>query len=501
MTQFAEGAVPFSYSDARSDEEAQDPASRLILVSNRVALPITEGPRQAGGLAVAVIAALKQRGGVWFGWSGKVGDQEPVASPHVIQRRRRTFVTLDLSTNDFQEYYNGFANRVLWPIFHYRVDLAEFTSVDLGGYLRVNARFADALSQFVAPHDIIWIHDYHFLPLAKELRSRGHRNRIGFFLHIPCPPPDILQALPQHAETVGALRYCDLVGVQTDQDADNLSRYFETLNGGSRRAANLFDFEGRRVRVGAFPVGIATAVYARAARNSIKSRLVEDLRASLTGRKLILGVDRLDYSKGIPHRIRAFGHFLDTNPEWLGKVTFLQLTPKSRVEVPEYAEMDREVSTLVGQINGRYGDPAWTPIRYVNRSYSRALLAGLYRAAEVGLVTPLRDGMNLVAKEYVAAQDPENPGVLVLSQLTGAAEALAGAVPVNPHEAEAVGAAIKTALEMPLAERRQRHQTMFQYLVENDIDRWAARFLAALEETDQQPSFFDGVLKLFSGRP
>jgi trehalose 6-phosphate synthase len=476
-------------------------APRLILVSNRVNVPLAGVPRTAGGLTVAVNAALKQREGVWFGWSGRVSKEGESPAAAVTLRRRRSYITLDLSENDFQEYYNGFANRVLWPVLHYRVDLAEFTAVDLTGYLRVNGRFADALSPFITPEDVIWVHDYHLLPLAKELRARGHNNPIGFFLHIPCPPPDIVEALPHHEETMGALSHYDLVGMQTEQDADNLSRYFAALGANSYRGPGLFEFEGRRVRVRAFPVAIATAVYARAARNSVKSTLVEELRGSLIGKRLILGVDRLDYSKGIKHRIQGFAHFLEKYPEWLGKVTFLQVTPKSRSGVPEYATMEQEVSALVGQINGRYGDPAWTPIRYVNRSYSRATLAGLYRSAQVGLVTPLRDGMNLVAKEYVAAQDPENPGVLVLSQFAGAAQELGGGpIIVNPHEPEGMAAAIKAALEMPLEERRDRFQYMYDHLAQNDIDRWAERFLSALGETREQPGLLGSLRQLFAAR-
>ena len=468
---------------------------RLIIVSNRVAVPDPEGPRQAGGLAVAVNAALKRREGIWFGWSGRISDED---TPTVVERRQLTFITLDLPAGDHQEYYNGFANRVLWPIFHYRTDLAEFTAIDLGGYLRVNARFADALARFVQPDDTIWVHDYHLLTLAKELRARGYDNPIGFFLHIPCPPPDILSVLPQHAETLGALSHYDLVGVQTEQDADNLGRYFAAQGGEPRRGEGIFEFNARRVQVRAFPVSIATRVYARAARNSARSLAVEELRDSLAGRLLILGVDRLDYSKGITHRIQAFGQFLENYPEWRSKVTFLQVTPKSRSAVPEYAEMEHAVNSLVGQINGRYGEPAWTPIRYVNRSFSRAALAGLYRSARVGLVTPLRDGMNLVAKEYVAAQQREDPGVLVLSQFAGAAAELDSALLVNPHETEAMAEAIKRALEMPIEERRERHAPMFAHLVENDIDRWAATYLEALHDSRQRMGILSGLRQLFA---
>ena len=474
---------------------------RLVVVSNRVAVPDPEGPRHAGGLAVAVNAALKRREGIWFGWSGEVSEDADQKPPRVIQRRQRGFVTIDLSSTDYQEYYNGFANRVLWPILHYRVDLAEFTSVELSGYLRVNARFADALSRFIRPDDWIWVHDYHLLPLAKELRARGHNNPIGFFLHIPCPPPDILMALPQHAETMATLGHYDLVGTQTEHDAENLRHYFEQLGASFHRGGSVFDIEGRRVQLRAFPVAIATRVYARTARSAIRSDFASEVKDSLNNRKLILGVDRLDYSKGIPHRIQGFGQFLDTFPQWRGNVTYLQVTPRSRSEVPEYADINETVNQLIGEINGRFGEPAWTPIRYVNRAYSRASLAALYRMASVGLVTPLRDGMNLVAKEYVAAQDPENPGVLVLSQFAGAAEELAdGALFVNPHEPEAMAAAIDTALQMPLADRQMRYRRMFRHLAGNDIDRWAERFLAALADSQQSPRLFDNLRQLFAVR-
>jgi trehalose 6-phosphate synthase len=473
---------------------------RLVVVSNRVAIPDPEGPRQAGGLAVAVNAALKHREGLWFGWSGEISDEGAENTPKVVERRQRSFVTINLSPTDYQEYYNGFANRVLWPILHYRVDLAEFTAVELGGYLRVNGRFADALSGFIRPDDWIWVHDYHLLPLARELRARGHDNPIGFFLHIPCPPPDILMALPQHAETMATLGHYDLVGTQTEHDAENLRHYFEQQGASFNRNRTSFDIDGRRVQLRAFPVAIATRVYARTARSAIRSDFANEVRDSLAGRRLILGVDRLDYSKGITHRIQGFSQFLDTYPDWRQHVTYLQVTPKSRSEVPEYADINQTVNTLIGEVNGRFGVPAWTPIRYVNRAYSRASLAALYRMAAVGLVTPLRDGMNLVAKEYVAAQNPENPGVLVLSQFAGAAEELDGALLVNPHEPEAIAAAIDGALKMPLAERQARHRRMYRHLAANDIDKWAERFLAALAESRQPATLFDNLRQLFQVR-
>lgn len=474
-------------------------ARRLILVSNRVAVPDTEGARRAGGLTVAIHAAQKLRDNVWFGWSGEVVNDDTPPPPSIVTRARRSFVLQDLPATDYQEYYNGFANRVLWPIFHYRVDLAEFSTVELGGYLRVNRLFANALSNFLKPDDVVWVHDYHLLTFARELRALGADPPIGFFLHIPCPPPDILLALPQHAETLGALTQYDLVGVQTERDAVNLGDYFEQALGATRRGNGVFERDGHRVQVRAFPVGIATNVYARAARCAARTQSVGDLRDSLGNKQLIMGVDRLDYTKGIPQRVNAFGHFLNRNPEWHERVTYLQVTPKSRTEVREYADLEHEVSALVGQINGAHAAPAWTPIRYLNKSFSRGILAGMYRAADVGLVTPLRDGMNLVAKEFVAAQDPDDPGVLVLSQFAGASEGMQGALIVNPHEPDAVADAIRTALEMPLAERQARWQPMFKYLQEHDIDRWAEDFLAALMSTRHSGGFREGIWRLFSG--
>ena len=461
--------------------------ARLIVISNRVAVPESASEFSAGGLAVAVQAALSGRDGIWFGWSGRV-TEEPDHEPTIRKVGGTTYIVLDLAPGDFNEYYNGFANRVLWPILHYRLDLAEFSRSDLSGYQKVNNYFADHLSRILKPDDIVWVHDYHLMPLARLLRERGHQNRIGIFLHVPCPPPDILTALPKHREIIGSLVAFDLIGLQTENDCENLSRYL--LRMGARRAPDAYHLEanGRRVTLGAFPVGIETARFERTARRAAATALIKETAESLAGRAMVMSVDRLDYSKGLPNRMAAIERFLSMYPEWRGRVTFLQIAPKTRSEIQEYAEIDRQVSTLAGQINGLHGDVTWTPIRYVNRVYSRAALAGLYRLAKVGLVTPLRDGMNLVAKEYVAAQNPLDPGVLVLSQFAGAAAELDGALIVNPHEPEAVAAAIRFALEMPLDARQARHQRMMEVLRRNDIHAWASKYLATLEQTRPTPA-------------
>ena len=468
--------------------------ARLIIVSNRVAVPDSPRTPLAGGMAVAVKAALKNCKGMWFGWSGRVAEG-PAESPQAVDVNKVTYVLIDLSKSDIQEYYNGLANSVLWPILHYRVDLQEFSRADASGYVRVNRMFADRLSALLNDDDVIWVHDYHLMLLGRELRSRGHRNRIGFFLHTPCAPPDILQTLPQHKEILGGLTYYDLVGFQTENDRDNFGHYLTTLGAQSR--GGVFEIESRKVRLGAFPVSIESKAYMRLARNAGRSALVALVRESLGGNRLVLGVDRLDYSKGIPDRVRAFERFLENNPEWHGRVTLLQITPKSRSDVKQYGEIESEVTGLIGKVNGRFGDAAWTPIRYVNRSYSRTVLAGLYRAADVAMVTPLRDGMNLVAKEYLAAQDPEDPGVLVLSEFAGAAKELDHALIVNPHETDAVASALKRALEMPLAERRERHAPMLAHLLENDITKWAEDYLAALVGGTPARNLLAGIRALF----
>jgi trehalose 6-phosphate synthase len=455
---------------------------QLVVVSNRVAIPEKIAKVRPGGLEVAIKAALKDKTGIWFGWSGKVATQAKIATRKIVHDNI-TYITLDLSKEDHHEYYNGFTNRVLWPILHYRVDLAEFSRRDLSGYLRVNDHFARELHKVLRPDAFIWVHDYHLMPLAKALRERGHKNRMGFFLHVPCPPPEILTALPHHERLIPSLCEYDLVGFQTRDDAFNFSRYLTRECGLHSRDFN-FVFSDRTIRIDVFPVGIETAAFAHLAQRSVNLPFVKRVIRSLAGRALIIGVDRLDYSKGIAHRLSAFELFLRTQSDWRGKVTYLQIATRSRTEIPEYADMEQEIGSTAGRINGAYGEADWTPIRYINRPYSHATLAGLYRAARVGLVTPLRDGMNLVAKEYVASQNPDDPGVLILSRFAGAAHECKAALLVNPYDPDSVAAAIGQALSMPLAERRERHGA-FQVLSHNDIQHWADRFLTALERKSE----------------
>src|SRR4051794_15417674 len=453
---------------ASSELAALAPGQRLVVVSNRVPVPTKDGSAAAGGLTVALEGALKQQGGLWFGWSGKTTDR-PAATPNVIQSGNVTFAGLDLARRDHDLYYAGFANRALWPICHYRLDLLQIDGAETEGYFRVNRLFAETLAPLLRPDDVIWIHDYHFIPLAMELRRLGFENRIGFFLHIPWPPSDVASALPAYERLLRGFAAYDVVGFHTPQDAENFRTCLVREKIGIALAGGDHQVDRHRLQIGVFPVGIDTASFARTAPAAERNALVRRMRASMGDRALIIGVDRLDYSKGIKERVESFSCFVRQNPHFRNRVTYLQVTPKSRSEVPEYKRMQREIAEQTGSTNGNLGDVDWTPIRYINKTVGHTSLAGLYRMAQVGLVTRLRDGMNLVAKEYVASQRPDNPGVLILSRFAGAAHELDSALLVNPYDTETVSAALARALAMPLEERRERWATMMGRLERNGV--------------------------------
>jgi len=461
--------------------------SRLVVVSNRV--PDPDRPPQ-GGLAVAVQAALNERGGIWMGWSGRTsGAKEP--GPLTIREEGAiTYALSDLSDQDLAEYYAGLANSVLWPLCHYRIDLTDYARRDMAGYLRVNRLFAERLRPLIRADDVIWIHDYHLLPLAAELRQMGVTNRIGFFMHIPWPSPDVFFTLPVQAALLTAMTAFDLIGFQTEDDAENFALCLR--RGGVANPVDgkpgLFDNPLRRFLVGAFPIGIDVSSFSSAVPSASISSTIKRFQQSLEGRDLIVGVDRLDYTKGIPERLRGFRRFLEVNPAWHGRITMLQITPKSRSDVAEYDALQHEVAEIAGHINGAMGRLDWTPVRYVNRAFGQQLLSAVYRMAKVGLVTPLRDGMNLVAKEYVAAQDPENPGVLVLSRFAGAAHELGeGALLVNPYDVETIADALARAASMPLEQRRQRYQAMMEAVTTNDVFHWCRHYLDQLSGSPPDP--------------
>ena len=395
------------------------------------------------------------------------------------------YALMDLTSLDRQEYYNGFANRALWPTMHYRVGLSDFSRTDYAGYLRVNRTFATALAKLICPSDLVWVHDYHLIPLAAELRPLGLTNLIGYFHHIPWPAPEVFGTLPGSTDLLRAIMDFNLVGVQTERDADNLRRaLMQEL--GAVAEVDVLGVGGKGTCVKSFPIGIDASDFQEVAARPRSNRIVSQTIVGLGSRKLIIGVDRLDYSKGIPQRMEAYERFLVNNPDQRGHVTYLQIAPTSRSEVPEYDTLSRVVNETLGRINGSLGEPGWVPIQYVTSTYPRSLLAALYRLARVALVTPMRDGMNLVAKEYVAAQDPLDPGVLVLSKFAGAAQQLTGALIVNPNDKLEVAEAIRDALQMSHQERVTRWQSMIGPLRDRDVSWWAAAFLKELAAQESE---------------
>ncbi len=454
--------------------------SHLVVVSNRVAGP-NHGKGAEGGLAVALRGALKENGGLWFGWSGKVAER-PSPNPHITGFDRITYATVDLTESDYDEYYNGFANSVLWPLFHYRLDLTKFSRRSYTGYQRVNARFAKLLLPLLRIDDVVWAHDYHLILLAAELRRAGANHPMGFFLHTPLPPVEILLALPRHEELIRGLCAYDLVGFQTVNDLSAFYDYIVLEAGGEVLSDGVVKAYGRTLRAGVFPIGIDTADVVALAEKQDNSAEAERLRSILLDRVLIIGVDRLDYSKGLVERFRAFEHLLEEHPDDRGKVTMMQVAPPSRSDVGGYMEIRRDLETAAGNINGRFADFDWVPIRYLNKSFDREELTCFYRQARVGLVTPMRDGMNLVAKEYVASQNEKDPGVLVLSRFAGAAHELDDALIVNPYDIDDVTNALHRGLTMPLAERRRRWRAMMARLQRHDVHNWRHDFLTALQE-------------------
>jgi trehalose 6-phosphate synthase len=452
---------------------------RLVAVSNRVT-PVVGARPDSGGLAVAIRSALQESGGIWFGWSGKVSDTASEPEPAILTEGPLTFATLDLSQRDFEEYYIGFANRALWPLFHFRPSLVQFSRRNLAGYLRVNRTFARWLAPMLSAHDLVWVHDYHLIPLAEELRKLGCAQPVGFFLHTPFPAAELLRILPNHRDLIKSLCAYDLVGFQTQPDLDGFHDYLVRWAGAAELEPNVLRAFGRIVRVQVFPIGIDVTTVSAQAEAADGSRHMRRLCQSLGNRVLMIGVDRLDYSKGLEARFQAYSHLLETYREARGRTVLIQIAPPSRSEVPEYQEIRRRLAAAAGQINSRYGEFDWTPLRYINKSFSHPILTGFFRASRIALVTPLRDGMNLVAKEYVASQSDEDPGVLVLSSFAGAARELTEAVIVNPFDIEGMADAILQGLNMSLGERKERWGAMMKVLERNDITSWREGFVRAL---------------------
>ncbi|PAU54005.1 alpha,alpha-trehalose-phosphate synthase (UDP-forming) [Pseudomonas indica] len=458
--------------------------SRLVVVSNRVA-PIEEGKAAAGGLAVGVQDALRKSGGIWFGWNGEV-DADPQTRSET--KDNITYVTFGLTKRDYDQYYRGFSNATLWPVFHYRIDLARYSREEYEGYRRVNNALAERLKPLLKPDDIIWVHDYHLIPFAEACRMYGIRNRIGFFLHIPFPAPEILTAIPPHNELLKTLCFYDLIGFQTETDRLAFEDYITREVRGLARADGSLTAYGLNFRTGVYPIGVVPDEIRRQAESYKGRRNVISRTADGELRKTIIAVDRLDYSKGLVERFRAYENLLDRFPEHRRNVQFIQIAPTSRSDVRTYQHIRKQLETEAGHINGRLSELDWTPLRYLNKSHDRRILMGLFRAADIGFVTPLRDGMNLVAKEYVAAQDPEDPGVLVLSRFAGSARELTSALIVNPYDTAGMAEALDRALRMPLQERKERYENMMRAIRSADLAAWRDGFLRDLRASASRPT-------------
>lgn len=446
-----------------------------------MAVPKARGAAGAqGGLAGALNSALKERGGIWFGWSGQ--ESEDSASGINLQRNDGvTTATIDLTPREVDEYYNGYANSTLWPLFHYRLDLTEYERETGKGYERVNERFAEAVSPLIEPDDLVWVHDYHLLPLGERLRARGVKNRIGFFLHIPWPPTRLFVSLPYHERLVRTMLEYDLIGFQTSEWLESFFHYCrKELGAEVDEESGKISFGGKTTLAKAYPIGIDWDHFQAQGNTGEARQAQQRLMSSTRHRTAMIGVDRLDYSKGLPERIDGIGRFFDQHPDRVRDLVYIQIAPPSREDVESYQKIRTELEQKTGQINGARSEVDLVPIRYVNRGYSHAQLYGFFRAAKIGLVTPLRDGMNLVAKEYLAAQDPEDPGVLILSRFAGAAAQLADAVLVNPHSPDDLSHAIRVALDMPLEERRRRYEAMIDTVREDNVHKWTASFCADL---------------------
>ncbi len=460
----------------------------VIVVSNRVARAKTDEP-VSGGLAAALIPMVRESGAIWVGSNDPAHDavqrNDCCAEPEALGRG--ALARVNLPAKHYRGFYEGFANSALWPALHSRPDLMQVTAEDYVSYREVNACMARALLPFSDAQTAFWIHDYHFLTLGAELRRLKVSRPIGFFLHTPWAARSTMRAVPHYVDLVRAMLAYDLIGFQTDEDRQNFEDFLKVELGLSVVGGAVASEYGL-AQIATFPIGIDVDEFAARAARAIIRPEVSRLRASLQGGKLVLGVDRLDYSKGLANRMRAFDRMLAIEPTFNRAVSLLQIAVPTRSGIRAYRELKSELAALVGEVNGRHGEVDWIPIRYLNRGFAQSTLAGFYRAAHVGLVTPLQDGMNLVAKEYVAAQNPFDPGVLVLSAFAGAATQLDAALLVNPHDIDSMARQIAAALVMPIEERRERWHSMVDKLRSSSVQIWFSEFVQALTEVRRAPS-------------
>jgi trehalose 6-phosphate synthase len=462
---------------------------RLIVVSNREPYRAVEEDdettvwkRTTGGLVSALDPVMRQRRGTWIAWEpGEEGEFTRSSVPG--EEPSFTLLQVPVSQDEVEEYYEGFANRALWPLCHYFVDRCHFDEEQWRAYERINERFADALAEEARGGELVWIHDYHFFLLPRLARERRVDAPIAFFLHIPFPAPEIFQIFPWGRRLLAGLLGADQIGFHCSSYALHFLACCRRFLGAEVSfEAGTVRWRGRTVRVAAFPIGIEATEFVERARDPEIVARGREIRDSLAVEKVILGVDRLDYTKGIPSRLRAVDALFERHPEHLRRVSFVQVAVPSRSEVAEYREIKRRIDELVGRINGRHGDAEWQPIRYANEGLERDELVAHYLAADVGLVTPLRDGMNLVALEFCACRTGGD-GVLVLSELAGAAERLAdSALLVNPYAVHEVADALHEALTMSPEEQARRMRTARRLVLEQDVGHWLDSVLDAVAE-------------------
>ena len=467
--------------------------NRLIVVSNRLPFALdsigadlwTVTPA-TGGLVSAIEPVLRERGGTWIGWPGTLGEipQEPLVK--ATRDAGYKIVPVALSETERNEFYYGYSNQVIWPLFHDQQNFCNFEPAYWQAYKEVNRHYADAIARSARPDDFIWVHDYHLMYVAQALRERGLSRKLSgltFFLHIPFPPYDIFSKLPQQQGLLRALLQFDLLGFQTRRDVRNFMQCVRRVMSDAtvvpRRGLQLIRFEKREIRVGHFPIGIDFQSFENRASSDTVTRKSEQLRATFPDCQLILGSDRLDYSKGIPERLRAFRTALERYPELRSRVVLIQVVVPSRVQIPRYHEFKDRIDRLVGDINGRFSTSTWLPVQYHFRSLDRDDLLAHYRGCDIAFVTPLKDGMNLVAKEYCACRI-EQDGVLILSQFAGAAEQLKpDALLVNPYDVEQLADTLLRAFQMSPDERRTRMKRMRRAVRDENVFWWVDSFLKA----------------------
>lgn len=440
--------------------------SKIIIVSLRVA---QAHATSTGGLAVAVEYMLKNLGqkGVWLGWNGEIKEQRPSALHHE-QRQHYEALTFPLTPQQYEEFYCGYANKCLWPAFHHRLDLMSFSNAEYAMHQRVNKQFALYLKSIAEADDLIWIHDYHLLPLGQYCRELGLNNTLGFFLHTPFPSLEITQAIPRHQDWLASLRSYDVLGVQSEPDRQALEQCLKSVSSNLAQLPIVQDF----------PISVDIQAIQDLATHTEDSPALSPPRATL---KTIISADRLDYSKGLTHRLQSVETLLERTPDLREQMQYIQIAPNTRSGIECYQQLRESVETLAGKVNGRFATPDWHPITYINRPVAPPSLMRMFRDSAVGYIAPFKDGMNLVAKEYVAAQDPNDPGVLVLSRFAGAAQELnRGALLVNPFDIENSATQLHRALTMPLAERKERHQQLWAHLKRYDLAFWCQSFLRQL---------------------